>query len=143
MTTFTKSDLLRYMRSCRLAVVSSIGSRGEPQSALVGIATTENHEVIFDTVLDSRKHQNLVHDPRTAIVLAGPGEKTLQFEGTAQPVSAASQEDAALLEGYFAVWPDGRSRLTWPNIAYWRVSPMWARYSDYDAGGFVQVFGWG
>ena len=54
-STFGKSDLLDYMRSHQLAVVSSIGEMGAPQSALVGIAVTTTHDVIFDRVSDSRK----------------------------------------------------------------------------------------
>ncbi|AMN42969.1 pyridoxamine 5'-phosphate oxidase family protein [Rhodoplanes sp. Z2-YC6860] len=139
---FQKSDLLDYMQSHRLAVVSSIGDTGAPQSALVGIAVTPTHDVIFDTVSDSRKHRNLTGDRRASVLFAGPGEKTLQFDGTARSLSLVDVADEHLREIYYAVWPDGRERLRWPNIAYWCVSPTWARYSDYEAGPLVQIFHW-
>jgi hypothetical protein len=139
---FGKSDLLIYMRSHRLIVVSSIGERGEPQSALVGIAVTKDHEVIFDTVSDSRKHRNLVRDPRASLVFSGPAEKTLQFEGVARPLAVRGDADAQLRDIYCAAWPDGRERLTWPAISYWCISPRWARYSDYEAGPLIQTFDW-
>jgi general stress protein 26 len=139
---FGKDALLAYMQSHRLVVVSSIGDDGGPQSALVGIAVTVQHEVIFDTVSDTRKHRNLTRDTRASIVFSGPGEKTLQFEGLARPLSVTGRADAELREIYYSVWPDGRDRLRWPALAYWCVSPSWARYSDYDAGPLIQSFDW-
>jgi hypothetical protein len=91
---FGKAELLAYMRDHRLAVVSSIGGRGEPQSALVGIAVSSRCEVIFDTVRDSRKHANLLRDPRASIAFTGPAEQTLQVEGIARPIAVAGAQDA-------------------------------------------------
>lgn len=139
---FTKSDLLGYMRLHRLAVVSWIGEGGGPQSALVGIAVTPTHDVIFDTVSDSRKHRRLARDPRASLVLSGPGEKTLQLEGVARSLAVSGDTDAELRETYFAAWPDGRDRQCWPNIAYWCIGPRWARYSDFEAGSLIETFDW-
>jgi hypothetical protein len=130
------------MRSHRLAVISSIGPRGEPQSALVGIAVSALCEVVFDTVTDSRKHANLLRDPRGSIVFAGPGEQTLQFEGMARPLAGAGSQDAELRSIYYEVWPDGRDRLNWPKLAYWCIAPTWARYSDFDRGPLIQEIQW-
>jgi hypothetical protein len=33
---------------------------------------------------------------------------------------------------YFAVWPDGPSRVSWPGITWLTVRPRWIRYSDFD-----------
>jgi general stress protein 26 len=140
--TFQRSDLRDYMRSHRLAVVSSVDDMGAPQSALIGIAVTPAHEVIFDTVSDSRKHRNLIRDRRASLVFAGPGEKTLQFEGIARPLSLVDAADERLLDIYYEAWPDGRERLRWPNICYWCIGPIWARYTDYEAGPLVQTFHW-
>lgn len=139
---FRKAELLDYMRSHRLAVISSIGIRGEPQSALVGIAVSPQCEVIFDTVTDSRKHANLSRDPRGSIVFTGPAEQTLQFEGVARPLAVAGAQDAKLRSIYYEVWPDGRDRLKWPNLAYWCIVPIWARYSDFDRGPLIQEIRW-
>jgi hypothetical protein len=43
----------------RLAVLSTITDTGQPQSALLGMALTQQLEIIFDTVNSSRKHRNL------------------------------------------------------------------------------------
>ncbi len=139
---FGKEQLLAYMRHHRLAVVSSISAKGEPQSALIGIAVSPLCEVIFDTVTESRKHSNLLRNSRASIVFSGPGEQTLQFEGIARPMAIAAAQDAELLSIYYEAWPDGRDRLKWPNIAYWCVAPRWARYSDFDRGPLIREFQW-
>lgn len=139
---FGKDELLDYMRGHRLAVVSSLGPRGEAQSALVGIAVSARHEVIFDTTTDTRKHGNLARDPRASIVLTGPGEQTLQLEGRARPVAVDGRADAALRAVYYATWPDGHDRLKWPNLAYWCIAPTWARYSDFGRGPLIREFHW-
>jgi hypothetical protein len=138
----TIPDLVAYARLHKLAVVSTIGSRGEPQGALVGIGATDELDIVFDTVTTSRKHSNLVDDPRVAVTFDGPGEKTLQLEGLAVSLSTTGAADAEYREAYYLAWPDGRDRLLWRNIVYWRVSPRWARYSDYDRGPLIQEFHW-
>lgn len=142
MMEFTKTELLDYMRGHRLAVVSSIGPRGEPQAALVGIAVSPLCEVIFDTVADSRKHANLMRDPRASLVFTGPAEKTLQLEGIARPVPVSGTQDAQLRSIYYEAWPDSCSRLSWPKLSYWCIAPQWARYSDFDRGPLILEFGW-
>lgn len=139
---FTKTELLDYMRGHRLAVVSSLGPRGEPQAALVGIAVSRLCEVIFDTVVDSRKHANLLRDPRASLVFTGPAEKTLQLEGMARQVPVSGAQSAELRFVYYEAWPDGRNRLSWPKLSYWCIAPQWARYSDFNRGPLIREFRW-
>ncbi len=131
------ADLLAYMRGHRLAVVATVGRYGEPQAALVGVAVTDDFEIVFDTMDTSRKHANLTADPRAAVTFSGPGERTLQIEGVARAVSTSDVADAAWREAYYAAWPNGRERLAWPGLAYWRIGPRWLRFSDYDAGPLI------
>lgn len=129
--------MLDYMRKHRLAVVSTVSAAGAPQAALVGVAVTDGLEIVFDTVSTSRKHGNLIADSRAAVTFSGPGEQTLQLEGQAQPVDLHADRDLAYRETYYQVWPDGRARRAWPNISYWRITPKWIRYSDYDRGPLI------
>lgn len=134
-----RNELLFWMRSHRLAVVGTSGPDG-PQGALVGVAITDDLQIVFDTVSDSRKHANLARDPRAAVTISGPGEQTLQVEGRAHAVSATDQADSVWREAYYCAWPDGRDRLKWPKIAYWRIVPRWARFSDFDKGTLIVEF---
>lgn len=142
MDNFTKSELLAYMRAHKLAVVATVNGSGTPEAALVGVGVTDKHELIFDTVSASRKHANLVLRPRIAVTFSGPGEQTLQYEGIAFPISTEGAEDAAYRETYYAAWPDGPDRLSWDGLVYWGVTPVWARYSNFDRGPLITEFSW-
>ena len=126
------TDLFSFMRSQRLAVEASRATDGGVQAALVGIAVTDTLEIVFDTLISTRKAQNLRACPRTAFVLGGcpaSEERTVQFEGIAdEPVGADLER---IKRTYFAVWPEGPTRASWPGITYFRVRPTWIRFSDF------------
>ena len=71
------------------------------------------------------------------MTLTGPGEQTLQYEGLAAAVSITAPADARWREAYYAAWPDGRDRLAWPALVYWRLRPLWLRYSDFARGPLI------
>jgi len=128
----TPLELLAFMRTHRVAVQASAGSAAEPQAAVVGIAVTDQFEVVFDTLGSSRKAANLRSSPAIALVMGGlmPGdERTVQYEGVADEPEGAERE--RLTEAYYGVYPDGRDRLSWPGLTYFRVRPRWIRYSDF------------
>jgi pyridoxamine 5'-phosphate oxidase-like protein len=129
----TPAELLRFMRTQRLAVEASCAADGGAQAALVGVAVTDAFEIVFDTLETTRKARNLRASPRAAFVLGGwadGDERTLQFEGIAdEPVGAELERIKA---AYFAAWPDGLARASWPGITYFRVRPSWIRFSDFN-----------
>ncbi len=128
------NELLQFLRQHRLAIQASVSVNGAPQAAVVGIAVTDRLELVFDTLGSTRKAQNLRRNPKVALVIGGlmPGdERTAQYEGVAdEPVG---DELERLKNAYYAVYPDGRSRLSWPGLVYIRVQPTWVRYSDYNS----------
>src|SRR5438270_6642082 len=79
----TKTELFAFISGCKLAVLGSVAPEGLPQSALVGIAVTEELEILFDTLNTTRKFRNLTANPATSFVIGWAGEKTVQFEGEA------------------------------------------------------------
>ena len=130
----TRQDLVSFIRRHRWGVVSSLATAGGgPQSAVVGIAVDDQLELCFDTLGDTRKAQNLRRDPRVSVVIGWDDEQTVQYEGTADEPAGA--ELAALRAHYFARFPDGPSRLSWPGITYFRIRPTWIRFSDFRAAG--------
>ncbi|MFI4890767.1 MAG: pyridoxamine 5'-phosphate oxidase family protein [Steroidobacterales bacterium] len=142
MNVIDKTELLAYMRQHQHVVLSSLAADGAPQAALVGVAILDSMELVFDTVTTSRKHANLLRDRRAAVTFSGPNEQTLQLEGIAYPVSLAGAADQSFREAYYRAWPDGRARLEWPGLCYWRVMPRWARYSDFNRGPLIAEFRW-
>jgi hypothetical protein len=100
---------------------------------VVGIAVSDDFEIVFDTVDASRKAHNLRQRAAIAFVLGGLApndERTVQYEGVADEPAGA--ERARLTDLYLAVFPDGRERQEWPGLIYVRAKPSWLRYSDYN-----------
>ena len=126
----TKPDLVHFISQRKLGVLGYRSTQGAPRSALVGIAVTPVLEIVFDTVSSSRKYGDLVANPAASFVIGWEGEVTVQFEGHAFLPTGADL--ARYQQIYFAAWPDGPERLSWPGLVHFVVSPRWIRYSDYD-----------
>lgn len=131
----TIDEVLAFIRTQRLAVQASVGPSDSAQAALVGIAVTDALELVFDTLDTTRKAANLRRAPRLAFVIGGwvdGDERTVQYEGVAD--EPRGDDLAHAKAAYFAAWPDGPTRESWPGIMYVRVKPTWIRYSDYTRG---------
>ncbi len=126
----TKQALYEFMASQRLAVLSSTGPDASPQSAVVGIAVTPTLEIVFDTLSQSRKAQNLIARPTCALVIGWDNEMTVQYEGLAE--GYRKYEEGTWKDIYFRTWPGCREHLSWPGLMYFVVSPRWLRYSDFN-----------
>jgi pyridoxine/pyridoxamine 5'-phosphate oxidase len=133
-----REGLLSFLRRHRYAVQATNSTNGAPQAAVIGVATTDALELVFDTSVTSRKLRNLRRDSRIALVIGWDDEQTVQLEGVADEPQGA---ELARLKGvYFAAFPDGSERESWPDITYVRVRLRWARYSDFrPRGGVVEV----
>jgi len=129
----TREALLEFMRSEKYAVQTSVSPNGIPQAAVVGIAVSDRFEIVFDTLASTRKAANLRANPAIALVIGGTrdgDERTVQYEGTADEPSGGELE--RLLALYYARFPDGRERRSWPGLIYVRVKPTWIRYSNFS-----------
>jgi PPOX class probable F420-dependent enzyme len=124
-----------FVRRRGLGVIASRGPDGSPQAALIGIAATDQGEIVFDTTRSSRKYRNIAADPRVALVVGLDDEVTVQAEGVAD--LPRGEELRRCTEAYFAQYPDGRERATDPDIVHFRVRLTWLRYSDYRPDSFT------
>jgi hypothetical protein len=128
----TRKELLAFMRAERYAVQATVARNHAVQAAVVGIAISDDFEIVFDTLTDSRKATNLRANPSIAFVIgstADRSERTVQYEGVADTPSG--DELRRVQEVYFDVFPDGRERLHWKGLIHVRVKPLWIRYSNY------------
>jgi hypothetical protein len=124
-------EIRQYLRTQRLAVITSLSAAMEPQAALVGIAVTNQLEIIFDTLKNTRKYQNLGVHNKVALVIGWDEETTVQYEGQASELTGPDAD--SFKEIYFSVWPDGRQRAAnWPGLVHFKVSPAWIRYSNFN-----------
>ena len=126
----TVASLYQFLSAHHHAVISSVAENNEPQAALVGVAITENLELIFDTTSDTRKYDNLVRNPALAAVIGWDGEQTVQYEGIARLLTG--DELKPYQEIYLRAFPDGIGRAAWEHIAYFVVQPKWIRFSDFN-----------
>jgi len=122
-------EVFQFMNRERLAVLATVDEKGQPQAALMGFAVTPTLELIFDTVRTSRKYPNLKKNPQVAWVIGCTTEITVQYQGLAEELSG--DELAKYKKTYFAAFPDGPMRESWPGITYFVVRPKWVRYCDY------------
>jgi hypothetical protein len=134
----TCEELLKFLQKNRLGVISTISDSGDPQSALVGIAATDQFEFIFDTLGRTRKCQNLRKRPNISVVVGWEREITVQHEGIADEPSGAELERLKAI--YFAVYPECMSHQNWDGITYVRIRPTWIRYSDFNPNGEIIEF---
>jgi general stress protein 26 len=129
----TRAELLQFMRAHIYAVQASVSASGQPQAAVVGIVVTDDVEIFFDTMDDSRKAVNLRRSAAIAFVIGGTqtgDERTVQYEGTVDEPSGRELE--RLQDLYFDRFPDGRERQRLPGCRYLRVRPAWIRYSNFN-----------
>lgn len=133
----TPRELVEFIRQQPWAVEASVAADGAPQAAVIGVVVSDVLELFFDTLVSSRKCENLRRDPRVAFVIGWDDARTLQLEGVADEPTGAELERLKAL--YFGRFPDGREREAAGGVAYFRVRPRWARYSDFRAGEPVVV----
>ncbi len=127
-----KQLIYQFIARQRLGVVSTVNPENKPESAVVGIAVSENLEIVFDTIKASRKYQNILTNPQVALTIGWDEEITVQFEGRAEVLDDGSEANK-LREIYYKVYPDGRERAaTWPGLVHVKVSPQWIRYSNFN-----------
>lgn len=136
MPTIARAHVLAFLQTKKFGVVSSVSPEGKPQSAVVGIAVTDDLEILFDTLTTTRKIRNLRRARSVSVVVGWDRDEiTVQIEGIADEPHGA--ELARLKLTYFSVWPECRDHEKWPHITWVRVRPDWLRYSDFSFGGTV------
>jgi pyridoxine/pyridoxamine 5'-phosphate oxidase len=134
----TRGELLGFLQKHRLGVVATTSSNGDPQSAVVGIAVTDQLEIVFDTLSTTRKCINLRKHPKISVVVGWDQEITVQYEGIADEPTGAELD--RLKQIYFVVYPECMDHQSWDGITYFRIRPTWIRYSDFNPNGNIVEF---
>lgn len=131
-----KLALARFVNAHQWAVEATVGEDGSPQAAVIGVAATDDFELVFDTSTRSRKAENLRRTKRIAIVVGWDEGETVQLEGTVD--EPTGDERARLVAAYVAKFADGEDRAKDDDITHFRIRPTWARHSDYR-GAVVKI----
>lgn len=128
----TRDELLSFLRRHRYAVQASVSPTGAPQAALVGVAVSDDLDIVFDTLATSRKAVNLASRGNIALVFgstAPDASRSVQIEGTAHLLTVSAHDQLVAL--YLSLFPDGVERQASPDLIYLRVRPHWIRDSDF------------
>jgi pyridoxine/pyridoxamine 5'-phosphate oxidase len=132
----SKSDIYKFLSVHRLAVASTVAESGAPMSALVYAVPTPELELIFYTLQTSRKCENLLRDGRISFVVGWPQENerisnqdTVQYEGIAEEQEGSARDSAKDI--YLASLPENAGMAAWPGLTFFRVRPVWIRFSSY------------
>ena len=126
--TFGKQTVLDFVKGLDLGAIATSNSQTGPEVALVNFAMTDELELVFETIQDTRKCINLRNDPRVAF-MAWRGDQTLQYEGLADELRDGERSEP--LDVYFRDVPSALSHRGWPGLIYMRVRPRWLRLSRY------------
>ncbi len=133
MTKEQKEKIMEVLRANELGAVAT-NSGATPELAVVAVSQTEELELIFATFNDTRKFQNIIKDPRVALVMGWDNEigKNVQIEGTARLVSEDEREK--IEEIHLKKNPRSLAFKNDPRQSYFIVTPQWFRYSNFSGG---------
>jgi pyridoxine/pyridoxamine 5'-phosphate oxidase len=79
-----KQEILDFISKKPHMVISTINSRGEPESAVVGFGQTKNFELIIGISVNSRKAQNILSNEHVSVVIGWDIFGTVQYQGRAR-----------------------------------------------------------
>lgn len=128
-----KNTVLSHLNGTKLATISTSNAKtNQPESALIAFVEDKNLNLYFQTASDTRKFNNLINNPKIALVI-GFSEKTIQYEGVATQIVNA--DHIARVKTMFKTKksPTTQEFLNRPNVAFFSIKPTWIAYSDYSA----------
>jgi hypothetical protein len=124
-----RDEMLRLTRQRYIATLATASPEIQPQASPMRYAVTDDFEIVMGTLQTSRKFANLQRNPKVA-VLVWDGMFSIQIDGIFDLPSGA---DLERLRDFFAHEQplEARIRAGRPTHVYFRIRPLWARYSDF------------
>ena len=123
-----KDKILNLLKKNTLTVISTINSSGQPNSAVIGFAETDDFEIIFGTYNDSRKYSNLKTNHNTSFAIGWDGPITVQYEGVAEELT---EENSQKYKSIFIKKNPQSAKYEFnPKQRYFLVKPTWLRYTE-------------
>ena len=123
----TKKELIAYISARHFTVISTFGKE-YPQSACIEFGN-DGLTLIFDTNRNSRKYKNILEYPKVSLVIGWENERTVQYEGVAT-LLGDGPELKRLKDAYFKKSPAAQKWESTAGNAYFKVEPVWIRYTD-------------
>lgn len=122
-----KKTILDFIKKQKLAVISTVGEN-KPESAVLEFGETDDLEIIIDTFTSSRKYKNLQTNKNVSFVIGWDEDITVQYEGIAEEVKG--DEAKRYKQAYWSKNPKAQRWDSREGITYFKITPIWIRYSD-------------
>jgi heme iron utilization protein len=122
------ADLAALLGSQRLAVLITAGNEGPHGSLVAFLPSPDFRELIFATSRATLKYENLVRQPRVALLVDDRSNQAADFRRAAAVTAygpareADGEERAPLAAAYLARHPDLRDFVATPDCALVRVT---------------------
>lgn len=116
-----------FVREQKRGVVAAISPDGQPEAALVGLASLDDGTLIFDSHESFRKVANIRAASRVAVVVGLNEQVTVQVEGTAR-IADAHDARQKLAGAYLEQFPD--AKVMREEIVVIAIRPDWVRVYD-------------
>lgn len=123
-----KMTVLGFIKKHKICVISTVNSKGNPESGVIEFGETDNLELIFDTFFTYRKYNNIQNNPYVSIVVGWDEDITIQYEGKAYELK--DNELSKYKKIFFKKLPNAKKWQKYKEIRFFKVIPKWIRYSD-------------
>lgn len=126
--------ILFFLSKNTLMVLSTVKSQtNAPASSLVAYVETPALELYFQTQKKTRKYSNLLENKQVSILTGWESNQriTLQYEGVAQQITDVRHIEEVKQLFLNKKSPSTEKYLNHPDVAFFKLTPSWIRYSDY------------
>ena len=130
-----KAKVLKFLRSQKLAVISTVhSSRAGTESALIAFTEDDDLCLYFQTGKHTRKAHNLAANPHVSLVfgLALDDMVTVQYEGTAKQLTTQEEMEQCKRQFVAKDSPTTEAYFNHPTAIFFKVTPTWIGCSDYS-----------
>src|SRR5690242_6079360 len=115
--------IANFLKSQKHMVISTVNSKNNPESALVGFAAIDDLSIIFGTTIKTRKYTNLMNNSNVSIVFDDDDAITVQYEGIVTKLEG--EELAKYKNVYFKKNPSAKKYEKYDGEVYLKVIPKW------------------
>lgn len=126
----TKTDLINFLDSQVVCVISSIGEGGYPNSATVAFSSNDDLEFVIGTSVKSRKAANFAHHNKVAMNITDVEKRwTVQLEGEVNPLGWEEFE-TKYSEKHYKKLPFSLPFKDLPDQTNYRITPTHLKLTE-------------
>jgi len=126
-----KNGILACVKKNELCVIATSDNDGKPEAAVMAFAVNDSFELFMNTEAETRKLKNIMANSSVSVVVGGfKDDPSVQLDGAVRILSGEDAENAKTF--VLGVHPEWESYFTSPSGQWLKITPRWARYSDFS-----------